>query len=719
MRPQETGGASHSSGLPHATAEGRCGRDRGGDGATEPANEPGPGSPALPRCAGVGVEESKVWICRECRDALCVRDGINMPGPALANLMWGGREHPAYQDISEATSVLLGRGRLVHQKIILNRSAPDEQSVGLAGNCILLTQPKSSEVIQTMPPPCAMLTENFVVLFTTSRQDVRKAKMLHVPREQYLRCARLRTEVCEAFADAIVSEEAALESLPEQGVPEAFVEGALEVREAEHFKPSMLGPATMRIPDAAAEGEVEARQETEEVNTGDNEDHCEDTHGAVAQEHSERVDQGTAENLIGLEEAHVDDPGARFSVLQRKLEMLQKETRKLEQRERQRESATRTVAELQAGIEGQREHCKQVALDIRELAKKMGTKYVLELERAASAAEVHTRPCGDAQELVANGCAGSSGAPAENASSGDASQRAAPPRAMGLKVQAGAALSSFDARCWPLCFTEFFYGDCAPNLERPTPLTFKQIFSYLMMREELEYSLEGDTEPYRAKAMSRWDKPKFAMVFASVTRSLRLLQSAKMAFGGRKNESTFKKDLGIIANATAADFERARAVLPAQGSVIAAFTSPQVRENSVVHTALKHLLMSTATVPLTEGHKMTTRHFGFALSNHFGPLKLFYTANFADTYSPLTVALYDGELSGVAVEHARCLGRATVNLFENTPRMPTLRDMHRIVAAHPTIQARLYLHLEGVLVTEMLCVQGTFIGSKSLDSRTR
>ena len=48
-------------------------------------------------------------------------------------------------------------------------------------------------------------------------------------------------------------------------------------------------------------------------------------------------------------------------LLQRKLEMLQKETKRLEQRERQRESATRTAAELQAGIEGQREHCKQVA----------------------------------------------------------------------------------------------------------------------------------------------------------------------------------------------------------------------------------------------------------------------------------------------------------------------------------------------------------------------
>ena len=104
-----------------------------------------------------------------------------------------------------------------------------------------------------------------------------------------------------------------------------------------------------------------------------------------------------------------------------------------------------------------------------------------------------------------------------------------------------------------------------------------------------------------------------------------------MGFGGRKGETTFKKDLGIIAKASAADFERARAVLPAEGSVIAAFTSPAVRENNTVHTALKHLLMSTATVPLTEGHKMATRHFGFALSNHFGPLKLFDTANSAAT----------------------------------------------------------------------------------------
>ena len=53
-----------------------------------------------------------------------------------------------------------------------------------------------------------------------------------------------------------------------------------------------------------------------------------------------------------------------------------------------------------------------------------------------------------------------------------------------------------------------------------------------------------------------------------------------------------------------------------------------------------------------------------------------------------------------------------MKLFENTPGMPTLRDMHRVVAAHPTIQARLFLLLETVLLTELLGVQDAFIGKR-------
>ena len=94
--------------------------------------------------------------------------------------------------------------------------------------------------------------------------------MLEVPREQYLRCARLRTEVCDAFADVEISAERAAEILPEQGVPDAFVEAALDIHEAEQFQPTMLGPASMRVADALQEDQVQAEAENEarEEDTG-------------------------------------------------------------------------------------------------------------------------------------------------------------------------------------------------------------------------------------------------------------------------------------------------------------------------------------------------------------------------------------------------------------------------------------------------------------------
>ena len=133
----------------------------------------------------------------------------------------------------------------------------------------------------------------------------------------------------------------------------------------------------------------------------------------------------------------------------------------------------------------------------------MGPKYQLELERAVTEAGSVRRPAAGANILPERGDVAE---PAEqNLEPGGsvATERAAQRQVPGLQVQAGEALSSFDARCYPLCFTEFFYGDCAPNLERTAPLTFKQIFSYLPVRGELEYALDSDVEPYRAKAISR------------------------------------------------------------------------------------------------------------------------------------------------------------------------------------------------------------------------
>ena len=56
-----------------------------------------------------------------------------MPVFALANLMWGGWEHPLYQNLTDAMRLLLGRGRPFLRKIVLGKGSPDEQSSALEG----------------------------------------------------------------------------------------------------------------------------------------------------------------------------------------------------------------------------------------------------------------------------------------------------------------------------------------------------------------------------------------------------------------------------------------------------------------------------------------------------------------------------------------------------------------------------------------------------------
>ena len=59
------------------------------------------------RCAGIGDAEQRAYICKVCRNALC-REVPVMPWCALANLLWGGREHLDYQGLSDAMRTLLG-----------------------------------------------------------------------------------------------------------------------------------------------------------------------------------------------------------------------------------------------------------------------------------------------------------------------------------------------------------------------------------------------------------------------------------------------------------------------------------------------------------------------------------------------------------------------------------------------------------------------------------
>ena len=104
----------------------------------------------------------------------------------------------------------------------------------------------------------------------------------------------------------------------------------------------------------------------------------------------------------------------------------------------------------------------------------------------------------------------------EAAQAGADTRREGKPEALMVSTQQ--PLDSFDARTWPACYTEFWFGDSAPNLARERPMLFEQVARRLINLEELEYSLAADTDVYAAPNQSRSNTPELIAVLGYVIR---------------------------------------------------------------------------------------------------------------------------------------------------------------------------------------------------------
>ncbi len=140
-------------------------------------------------------------------------------------------------------------------------------------------------------------------------------------------------------------------------------------------------------------------------------------------------------------------------------------------------------------------------MDLRTVAQSMGERYQEELEGALSSARMEDPQANIPQTL---------------------------------HVRSGRPINAFEPQAWPAAFVQFFYGDCAPNLDRPRRVSFKHLFKYLLEREELEYKLASDeTDPlvsggcYRAPPHSRWNTPEFTAVFADTLRKMAILTTTQ------------------------------------------------------------------------------------------------------------------------------------------------------------------------------------------------
>ncbi len=207
------------------------------------------------------------------------------------------------------------------------------------------------------------MSDNLCVIFTTECSDVKRAAPLQVSRAQYLACAKLRKEVCYAFADVELGDGTAL---PENGVPEALVREAVSMPEAQHFEPSFDSVAKPQDASAkVAEDVVDAEDETTMAE-------AEAAEGEAPELQSR--DEGKTpdqQHLLGLDEAHADDPLAQIVFLQKGLQVLNSESQQILARQRRYHAAVEKNDKDLVGMVGGAQQCRQRFVDIQELYRKI------------------------------------------------------------------------------------------------------------------------------------------------------------------------------------------------------------------------------------------------------------------------------------------------------------------------------------------------------------
>lgn len=285
----------------------------------------------------------------------------------------------------------------------------------------------------------------------------------------------------------------------------------------------------------------------------------------------------------------------------------------------------------------------------------------------------------------------------------------------GLFVPSQGALSMFDPPTWTKCFVHFWFGDALPNQDRDKKLTFEQIFLCLLDRSELQYDLDNDDEPYRAPSKSRFDEPDFVLVAGDTLRRLLMFRGTRVAF----KRKGYQKDVSMIAKASSEMVRDAyERLLRPEGS---AGQPPNDNAERLagndalaqeLRTALRQMLIATKDVPFTDGSKRALRHEGHALNVTYGSLQVFATYNFADSYSAVSFKLLnnDEDSTGSDGRSAAEMGEMSFMLSPDAPEMPTLKDMHKLIAQSPRAQSKFFILMDDIVDIYLLGFDQSFYG---------
>ena len=186
--------------------------------------------------------------------------------------------------------------------------------------------------------------------FQTASVQVKNARPLMVSRKKFLHCLQIRKQVCETFQNAEIDQRA-VSDLPEQGVPQPFVDHAVHIAAIEGLRTCMEGPASRQSVDAGNSqmDNIDPQEESDE-------EHDETPSGL------ENGNQAS-EDMIGLDYG-ADPPAAQlFEKMKSKFEQLTHEARKV--------AAASDKGAINPVAAGSHEHCRRLVVDLHHLSKKL------------------------------------------------------------------------------------------------------------------------------------------------------------------------------------------------------------------------------------------------------------------------------------------------------------------------------------------------------------
>jgi len=214
----------------------------------------------------------------------------------------------------------------------------------------------------------------------------------------------------------------------------------------------------------------------------------------------------------------------------------------------------------------------------------------------------------------------------------------------------------------------------------------------LLEREEMEYDMPGDAEPYRVAGPEK-NAPEINR-FRGDWVARHLFATLHQLSEQKQSVYAFLKNGGIswarrVRHLSADTLAAAARLHGAEGGLKGLQQNAQVPQ--LVRDALAAMQIATADVIGTDGHRRLCRHEGVAFMTLFGAPVIFCTPNLADTKQPLLLIVQGYEIR-------------LDDSFNSCEDLPAYRDMMRRLASDPygqtlvfeLVMRLFFLHVLGV-----------------------